>query len=219
MSTTEGRDWKGIWIPRSIWEHADLTWYDKIVLMEVDSFTQRAMDCFVSDKHLAKFVGVSERTIRKSINRLEGLSLLERLGFDGRKRYMRSLLPSNAAGAAKQYGKSLLPAGHEVPKKKPITETNEKTIIFPWDDDEFKALWSTYKAERRANKRKPLTATGEQTALHMLQKDSNNNRQAAVEAIQRSIAHGYQGIFIDKKYKARTTTEWDGEALDSWANG
>lgn len=216
MNSKTERDWKGIWIPREVWEHPELTWYDKIILMEVDSFTKRDMDCFVSDRHLADFVGISERTVRKGISRLESLGLLARVGFDGRKRFMRSLLPTNVEAKTGQAGTVLLPVGHEEPKKKTSTNTNEK-IIYPWDNQEFIELWDVYKSERKALKRKALTPTGEQAALHMLQRDSDNNMEVAMEAIRRSIANGYQGIFVDKKHKAKPREQWDGQALDAWA--
>ena len=46
------RDFKGIWIPRHIWLHKDLTHLDKIVLMEIDSLSKSEKGCFASNKYL-----------------------------------------------------------------------------------------------------------------------------------------------------------------------
>ena len=37
---------KGIWFPIEIWEADDLSWSEKILLLEIDSFTSQGKDCF-----------------------------------------------------------------------------------------------------------------------------------------------------------------------------
>ena len=44
---------KGIWIPIEIWTDKDLSWNEKILLMEIDSYTAKGKDCYMSDE----FVG------------------------------------------------------------------------------------------------------------------------------------------------------------------
>ena len=213
------RDFKGIWIPREVWCHPTLKWYDKIVIMEVDSFTKRGADCFFSDKHLSEFVGVSERTIRTSINRLMEEGLLEHQGFDGRKRYLRSLLPTYTAKVADQPGSVFRADRQEVPKKKTNTKTKEQTreeLVYPWDDQEFKSLWEIWLEERKERKYKKYTHRGEQTALQKLYKDSNGDMAVAVLAIQNSIAHGYQGIFPKPTRKNGAGAGIDRQAVDAW---
>lgn len=211
------RDWKGIWIPREVWEDRRLTWYDKIILMEIDSFTQRDQPCFVSDRHLSEFVGIAERTVRKSLSNLVELGLVERAGFDGRKRFLRSLLPGNSAPTAAQPGTVCLPARHEEPKKKTNTETKEQ-IVYPWDSEEFVQIWTVWKEDRRERKIKRYTARGEQAALHKLHNDTNGDEAQAIAAIQNSIANGYQGIFPDRKGAKRVAPKFTRERLDAWAN-
>ena len=42
---------KGIWFPIEIWEADDLSWSEKILLLEIDSFTSQGKDCFISDEN------------------------------------------------------------------------------------------------------------------------------------------------------------------------
>jgi DNA-binding transcriptional ArsR family regulator len=211
------RDFKGIWIPREVWEHPGLAWYDKIVLMEVDSLTKRDMDCFFSDEHLAEFVGVSQRTIRNSLLRLEQAGLLERTGFDGRKRYMRSLLPGNTAPDAGQPGKACRADRQPLPKKKTNEKTNEKTVVIPWESPEFLGMWDTWKEDRRGRRIKPYTATGEQAALHKLFNECHGDVSVAVATIQNSIANGYQGLFPPKQKPVQQGIDLD--RLARWTAG
>ena len=41
---------KGIFIPMEIWQATDLSWSEKILLMEIDSFTTNGRDCFFSNE-------------------------------------------------------------------------------------------------------------------------------------------------------------------------
>lgn len=214
------RDFKGIWIDREVWLHPGLKWYDKIVLMEVDSFTQRDTSCFLSDAHLAEFVGVSERTIRGSINRLCDLKLLERSGFDGRKRFLRSLLPTRQANFSDQVGENCRPDRREMPSKKTKNKPkNKPDIVSPWEEKEFLDLWETWKQDRAERKIRKYTPRGEQGALHKLYNECQGDMKLAIETIQNSIANGYQGLFpkMDKS-KRRNTTSLDREAVDAWLN-
>jgi hypothetical protein len=203
-------------VPREVWEDRRMTWYDKIVLMEIDSFTQRDQPCFVSDQHLSEFVGIAQRTVRKSLAHLIELGMIERSGFDGRKRFLRSLLPSNPARPASLGGTEDRPDRHALPNKKTITETNEE-ILYPWEDEKFKVVWDEWKADRAERRIKKYTARGEQAALHKLQKDTNGDMDMAIMAIHNSIANGYQGIFPDRNRKAKPDAGFDREAINNWA--
>ena len=49
---------KGIWIPIEIWENKDLSWNEKILFLEIDSFTSKDKDCYVSNEYIAKLLGI-----------------------------------------------------------------------------------------------------------------------------------------------------------------
>ena len=69
-------------------------------------------------------------------------------------------------------------------------------VVLPFDTDTFRATWREwleYKwhQHRFAYKR----AQDEQTALHNIQKHSNNDERVAIHIIATSIANGWKGLF------------------------
>ena len=83
---------KGIWFPIEIWEAQDLSWNEKILLMEIDSFTSQGKDCYISDEYIASLIGVSERSARTMLSNLINKGYVNRTRFDGRRRYMQSTI-------------------------------------------------------------------------------------------------------------------------------
>lgn len=83
---------KGIWIPIEIWEAADLSWNEKILLMEIDSFTSQGKDCFISDEYISSLIGISERSARTMLSNLITKGYINRTRFDGRRRYLQSTI-------------------------------------------------------------------------------------------------------------------------------
>lgn len=86
------RQFKGIWVPAEIWEDTNLTWNEKVVLMEIDSFTAAGKNCFISDEYIGNLVGVSERTGRRILSKLIELGYVKKTRFDGRVRYIESTI-------------------------------------------------------------------------------------------------------------------------------
>lgn len=85
---------KGIWVPIEIWQDADLSWNEKVLLMEIDSFTARGKECYISNEYICDLLGVGERTARAYVSHLIERGLVRLVKFDGRVRYLESNLPS-----------------------------------------------------------------------------------------------------------------------------
>lgn len=85
---------KGIWVPIEIWQDADLCWNEKVLLMEIDSFTSRGKECYISNEYICDLLGVGERTARAYVSHLIERDLVRLVKFDGRVRYLESNLPS-----------------------------------------------------------------------------------------------------------------------------
>ena len=85
---------KGIWVPIEIWEAEDLSWNEKILLMDVDSFTQKGKECYISNRYIADKLGVSERTASEYLTHLINAGYVRLVRFDGRCRFVESALPS-----------------------------------------------------------------------------------------------------------------------------
>ena len=76
---------KGIWIPIEIWEAQDLSWNEKILLMEIDSFTTEGKDCFISDEYIAGLLGINKVNANRNLSNLIKKGYVEKTRFDGRR--------------------------------------------------------------------------------------------------------------------------------------
>ena len=94
MSTMETRErnFHGIWIPKSIYLAKEVNWYAKILFLEIHSFTESGRECYMSNKYIASFLHISERQVTRYISQLKSLGWIEETSFNGRKRYLKSLL-------------------------------------------------------------------------------------------------------------------------------
>lgn len=87
---------KGIWIPIEIWQDKSLSWNEKILLMEIDSFTSKGHDCYISNEYIADLLGVTERSASRLLSHLLESGLIRVVKFDGRKRYVESTISFQA---------------------------------------------------------------------------------------------------------------------------
>lgn len=86
------REVKGIWVPIEIWDAKDLSWNEKILLMEVDSYTSREKDCFFSNDYIAELLNIKADTASKMVSSLIRKGYIRQVRFDGRKRYLASCI-------------------------------------------------------------------------------------------------------------------------------
>jgi hypothetical protein len=95
------RDFKGVWIPREIWESRQLSIMEKVLFQEIHSLDNER-GCYAGNKYFADFFDVSERQIQNVI------ASLKRKGFiivTIRNRYERVI---RAAGKhARVHGEQL----------------------------------------------------------------------------------------------------------------
>ena len=59
------RDFKGVWIPKDIWESHQLSIMEKVVFVEIHSLDNER-GCFAGNKYFAGFFNVSERQIGRA---------------------------------------------------------------------------------------------------------------------------------------------------------
>lgn len=90
MQTEKERDFTGVWIPREIYLRKDLSWSEKILLIEIDSFSKNEEGCFASNEYFAQFLGIHAVNISKMISKLKDLRLIEQVKYDGRRRFLKS---------------------------------------------------------------------------------------------------------------------------------
>ncbi len=83
------RDFKGIWIPKEIWLHPELSIEEKVLLAEISSLDGQD-GCFASNEYLSNFFGWNERSLRAHISRLKKLGFIRQESFNGRTRILRT---------------------------------------------------------------------------------------------------------------------------------
>lgn len=86
------RDFKGVWIPKSIWLDTRLNALEKVILIEIDSLDNSEKGCFKSNKSLAEFCQCSETKISMAISKLTELGYIYTQSFNGRQRELKSRL-------------------------------------------------------------------------------------------------------------------------------
>lgn len=90
MNKQINRDFKGIWIPKDIYLNADLSWTEKILIVEIDSLdNDDEKGCYASSAHFAEFLGLSEGSVRNMLVKLKQLGWIYVLWSDGRHRGLR----------------------------------------------------------------------------------------------------------------------------------
>lgn len=64
------RGFKGVWIPKELYCQNELSWSEKILLVEIHSFCNGTMGCFAGNEHFAKHLMLSKDRISKLISTL-----------------------------------------------------------------------------------------------------------------------------------------------------
>lgn len=79
------RDFKGVWIPKDIWLDENLTWMEKLLLVEIDSLDAEK-GCFASNDYFAKFFQLSKSRISDLIGQLVAKGYITTfLVYDGKQ--------------------------------------------------------------------------------------------------------------------------------------
>ena len=88
----KSRTFKGVWIPKDLYLEKGLSWTQKLILLEVDSFSNNGLPCFVSNEHLSQFTQASLSSVEKGISKLvqAGYLIRTRQRIDGKStRFLR----------------------------------------------------------------------------------------------------------------------------------
>lgn len=93
---------KGIWFPIEIWEAKDLDWLEKVILLEIDSFTTKGRECFMSNEYIAERFDIKEWKASHIVNDLIKKGYVICTRFDGRRRYIESNLINRVANYSGQ---------------------------------------------------------------------------------------------------------------------
>lgn len=222
---SEQREFQGVWIPREIYLREDLSWTEKILLIEIQNFCNGEKGCFASNEYFAKFLNCSVGSIANMLTKLRNLGLVETINFDGRKRILQTNLyegrvHKNMKSAFINLGthtsQNYEHINIDVTNK--VNNTNNKEKIIKKESSQIQIpdvlplevpleeieKWLSYKKEIK----KPYkTQRGLNTAISELAKLVNETGLTAKEIIDFSIAREYQGFFAPLKQKQLTNQQ------------
>ena len=135
------RDFKGVWIPRTVWLDDRLNALDKVILTEIDSLDNGERGCYASNKHIAEFCQCSETKVSTAISKLIKLGYITVQKFDGRQRELKSRLSKFERQGLKNCNSDFknLKESNTSNNTSINTEKNNNIYI-----DEFEKLWQLY---------------------------------------------------------------------------
>jgi DNA-binding transcriptional ArsR family regulator len=212
------RAFRGIWFPAEVYEDERLNWTDRVLLMEINSL-DNDRGCFASNDYFAKFLRVSDRTVRESLARLRDLGLVTQESFDGRERVLHTTMRYGSG----QTG-SLVPGRPEEnfhhnntvnnPSNIPPVVVSKDTPTSPKGEDvAFDAFWAAY--PRRVGKPAALRAW---KALHVTALDIKPIMDGLAAHKRSEQWQRNNGQFIPHPSTWLNQRRWDGMAPDQPVN-
>ena len=140
------REFRGVWIPKSVWLDTRLNALEKIILIEIDSLDSDEKGCYASNKYLSEFCQCSETKISLAISKLCELGYIYTNSFNGRQRELKSRLSKNERQTFNN-----CEADFENLKENNIDNNivnnignNKEKISKKEIDTEFESLWKRY---------------------------------------------------------------------------
>lgn len=70
------RDFKGIWIPKAIWERKDLNSTEKIIISEIDSLDS-GDGCWAGNKHFSDLLQIGKESVSNNLGKLRDKGIIE----------------------------------------------------------------------------------------------------------------------------------------------
>lgn len=202
---------KGIWFPIEIWEADDLSWNEKILLMEIDSFTSQGKDCYISDEYVSELLGVNMRNANKNIASLIKKGYIKKTRFDGRRRYVESLLCR--ADLLQKTGQTCLERQHtnnNILNKSPM-EINNKRVRFDFKKNLIALGVEEQVAEDWMQVRKEKKASNTETAFKRLREEIQKAGLSANECITLAVEKSWQGFRAEYLNNYQKTTRPSGK--------
>ena len=121
------RDFKGVWIPKSVWLDDRLSALEKMILAEIDSLDCGNNGCYASNQYIADFCQCSVTKVSLSVSKLVSLGYVTST-VKNRSRILKSCLSkseSNLSESESEAFKKCMPAFQKV-KDINIEENNKE---------------------------------------------------------------------------------------------
>jgi hypothetical protein len=197
----------GVWIPVEVFQMETLTITEKVVYGIVNALDNEE-GCYASNGYLAQTLQLSDRQVKNVLKTLIDFQLVVRIEVDG-KRILRTVEKQALVGATDFLGRgkpvsrrggSRLPTDRKEDKKE-----DKPTLTLPYEQP-FADAWDKWVAYRKQIK-KPLSEMTMKEQLLML--SGWGSEQNAIASINKSIAFGWQGLFVVTPNIKKTLTNQD----------
>ena len=186
---------KGIWFPIEIWEADDLSWSEKILLLEIDSFTSQGKDCFISDEYIAEMLKISVRSAATMVSNLIHKGYIKKTRFDGRKRYLESTLAEQVCKICRAETQNLQTTYNQLLNNEDKSSNkNNKDVCFDFKKSLLEIGVSPQVAEDWLKVRKTKKAANTETAFKRIQKEIELSGLSADECITIAVERSWQGF-------------------------
>lgn len=184
-----------------------LTITEKVVYGIVNALDNEE-GCYASNGYLAQTLQLSDRQVKNVLKTLIDFQLVVRIEVNG-KRILRTVEKQALVGATDFLGRGK-PISRRGGSRLPTDRTADKkedkpTLTLPYAEA-FKTAWDKW-IDYRKQIKKPLSAMTQQEQLTML--GSWANEINAIASINKSIAFGWQGLFVVTANKTKTLTNND----------
>jgi hypothetical protein len=226
------REFKGIWIPKEIWEDDNLTMAEKIFLVEINSLDNTEKGCYANNEYFSKFFKVSKNRVSEVINSLVEKGYLKSSikEGEGNKRMLKTLYNFSGIGSTTKVvevsnktgrgsttldGEGLQEKGEHNNTinntsnntiNKPLSADAEPVQVLPFSSNEFKSSWAEWLKYRKEKKQKmPPTTVRKQLKILGARSEID-----AIAILEQSMEQGWTGLYEVKnknngKHKGTST--------------
>ena len=197
----------GVWIPVEVFQLETLTITEKVVYGIVNALDNEE-GCFASNGYLATTLQLSDRQVKNCLKTLIDFQLVVRVELNN-KRILRTVEKQALVGATDFLGRGKpvsRKGGSRLPTDRTVDKIEDiKNIVLPYGEP-FKEAWTKWELYRKQTK-KPLTPMTKDEQLKML--GGWGNEAKAIDSINKSIAFGWQGLFLANTQQTKTLTNQD----------
>jgi DNA-binding MarR family transcriptional regulator len=203
---------KGIWFPIYLWEADDLSWNEKILLMEIDSFTSQGKDCFISDEYIAELLKVSIRSAAAMVSNLISKGYIKKTRFDGRRRYLESTIAEQLCKICRADMQNLQTTYNNILINSSTKNiNNNKSIRYDFRTALLEIGVSPQVAEDWLKVRKEKKAANTETAFKGIQREISKTGLSADECIRLAVENSWCGFKAEWLFNQRKAARPSGK--------
>ena len=203
------RDFKGVWIPKTIWLDDRLSALDKVIFTEIDSLSSTDKGCYASNKYIASFCQCSEAKVSKAISKLIEFGYLYVQKFDGRQRFLQVCLVKNTSLPSKKYkADSQKVQAIKIDNNIVINKDNKKNkkkksfsfILESYStDEEILSLLNDW-LDNRKSKHLAMTESSIKLNLNKLDKLASESNMSVKDYLTEVVCRGWGSFFVIKEF-------------------